>query len=890
MKNKLLALGFAAIIAAGMWLPGVSQAQVATSNNFGITPGMSDTQIIQILVQVVQQLMTQIQAIIAERSQIVSSTPVVPIITTSTQSSITILSPSGGEQYDFATGMTISVAWTMNYNSPSLTVYMYNPNVGNVYVSPATTGSVGKNGWTIPAAVVNAIPSTGGQYKVGVCDNNQSPAGLPGKALCSWSDYFTATGNGSISNTPATPAAPTAVATGQTSVSLSWPAVSGATSYHISRVPPNLDINTVYTNSYADANAGYYGMTCGTTYQYRIEACNSSDGGYTGCSAWGPWTSVTTDVCSVTSTPSTTPVVTGVSGPQSLNVGQTGTWTVNAYDPQGGNLSYSVLWGDSGAGPVYPTTQSIQQTATFTHAYNTGGTTYMPIFTVTNTSGKTAQTSLTVKVGAASTTSLLNLLSPARGETLTAGTTYVIRWSATQDLLARYPYVDIILGGYTSNGCSVFGCGTLPPERLFARIWDGVKSLFGITANAQTSAIGTKLAIATNVSLSSGSYTWSIPSDITNKVGSINGNYQIYFAQSQTNNYVYPYTDNTFRIISTVSTQPSVVVTMPNGGETYTAGGSISIVWKKSGVSIQNDNNTFLYAVDSKGYQTTVASNLADNQTSYTWSTSGVAPGSYKIRLNVVYNGAVLEDYSDGYFTISGVATTTPALSAPTLVSPSNGTTVNSTSPTLQWSSSGVSTAAPTYWSQALQVATDPGFSNLIVNKSAIDGASRQYSLSNLSGGTTYYWRVEVSNINGESPWSSAWSFTTPSAVSTAPATPAAPTVTVTGPTSISVSWQSVAGATSYHISRTPPNLDINTVNSTAFADSGSYNMACGTGYQYQIEACNSYGCSAWSSPSFATTSACAAGYSGSSLNASLLDAMQGTLNSITSALQNLSH
>jgi hypothetical protein len=82
MKNKLLAIGFALVISAGIWLPGLSYAQTA-ANNFGITPGMSDMQIIQILTQVVAQLMEQIQVILAKQAQGgqgsgVSPTPVPP--------------------------------------------------------------------------------------------------------------------------------------------------------------------------------------------------------------------------------------------------------------------------------------------------------------------------------------------------------------------------------------------------------------------------------------------------------------------------------------------------------------------------------------------------------------------------------------------------------------------------------------------------------------------------------------------------------------------------------------------------------------------------------------------------------------------------------------------
>ncbi|MDE1975418.1 MAG: hypothetical protein KGI49_02835, partial [Patescibacteria group bacterium] len=41
------------------------------------------------------------------------------------------------------------------------------------------------------------------------------------------------------------------------------------------------------------------------------------------------------------------PVISGISSPTVLQVGQTGTWSVNASDPQNGTLSYSVDWGDN---------------------------------------------------------------------------------------------------------------------------------------------------------------------------------------------------------------------------------------------------------------------------------------------------------------------------------------------------------------------------------------------------------------------------------------------------------------------------------------------------------------------------------------------------------------
>src|SRR3989344_1242793 len=116
----------------------------------------------------------------------------------------------------------------------------------------------------------------------------------------------------------------------------------------------------------------------------------------------------------------TSPVISGVSGPHALDVNQQGTWTVTAYDRNGGNLSYSVNWGDSSLA-VDSLTGSIAQRSTFTHSYKTAGI-YNPTFTVTSqntincittpcpTNGGSAQTSLSVNVGNTTNPSIITVL------------------------------------------------------------------------------------------------------------------------------------------------------------------------------------------------------------------------------------------------------------------------------------------------------------------------------------------------------------------------------------------------------------------------------------------------------------------------------------------------
>ncbi|MCX8197799.1 MAG: putative Ig domain-containing protein [Candidatus Micrarchaeota archaeon] len=89
------------------------------------------------------------------------------------------------------------------------------------------------------------------------------------------------------------------------------------------------------------------------------------------------------------------PVITAISGPSSLSVGQSGTWIVYAYDPEGGQLRYYVRWGDENmsASIVYREREG----ELFTHAYYVPGT-YYPTFRVFDNQNASASASISVVV------------------------------------------------------------------------------------------------------------------------------------------------------------------------------------------------------------------------------------------------------------------------------------------------------------------------------------------------------------------------------------------------------------------------------------------------------------------------------------------------------------
>ncbi len=105
----------------------------------------------------------------------------------------------------------------------------------------------------------------------------------------------------------------------------------------------------------------------------------------------------------VTGTTNGQPIsITGLSAPATLALGQNGTWTVQvSASSQTQNLHYSVVWGDESTvynnGVAASSVNTVQTSATFTHAYSRSGT-YTPVFTVTNDNGQSVSTSNTITV------------------------------------------------------------------------------------------------------------------------------------------------------------------------------------------------------------------------------------------------------------------------------------------------------------------------------------------------------------------------------------------------------------------------------------------------------------------------------------------------------------
>lgn len=139
--------------------------------------------------------------------------------------------------------------------------------------------------------------------------------------------------------------------------------------------------------------------------------------------------------------------------------------------------------------------------------------------------------------------------------------------------------------------------------------------------------------------------------------------------------------------------------------------------------------------------------------------------------------------FSGSVFT-SFLTPTPPA--APTFPTPS-ATAITSTSFQITWNAA---TGASSY---QLDVSTDPNFNSFVVNNLAINGTTSQ--VSNLTGGTTYYYRVRAVNSSAIVSANSV-----SNQALTAPVTPSGFTVGTVTATSVTLNWVAAPTATQYEL------------------------------------------------------------------------------------------
>jgi subtilisin family serine protease len=159
-----------------------------------------------------------------------------------------------------------------------------------------------------------------------------------------------------------------------------------------------------------------------------------------------------------------------------------------------------------------------------------------------------------------------------------------------------------------------------------------------------------------NLVASPGSYAWTVGTLSNGTTVSPGSGYTIRVKQQ--GGGVQDFSDAPFTISDTT---PSLILTSPNGGETWELGSTQNITWNATGISGQ----VWLSLFKDGANVGAIKGNLEASEGTYPWTVgtlsngTTVSPGSgYTIR--VKQQGGGLQDFSDSSFTISGLEVTSP--------------------------------------------------------------------------------------------------------------------------------------------------------------------------------------------------------------------------------------
>lgn len=375
------------------------------------------------------------------------------------------------------------------------------------------------------------------------------------------------------------------------------------------------------------------------------------------------------------------PTISGVSGPTTLNINQTGNWEIKASDPEQGNLSYQVFWGDEAVGASAQLSRPLayyNQTATFTHSYSKSGI-YYPTFTVTDNQSLSAKTSISVKVGETSITQPVLSISPTN---ITVGNTYTFSGS----VINAAPNTDVKLYLQRPNGTmkyeNYYVGRTDSNGVLKVTITQNVSNAYCCAYSAWVEIAGQKSnPVNINITPVVSSFT-PVVSSFTPTVTDIKQQISAILAQLVTmspGSLEYKTLQAQLAALQAqlTATQPSIIVLSPNGGEVWQVGLAQTIKW--AGGSGTTD--IYLYrdipnaSCGFCNYAIVITSGISTTQGQYVWTIPNfLTPGStFYIRLS----GGSTADNSDASFSI---VSATASVSSMTCVDINNATYTGSIS------------------------------------------------------------------------------------------------------------------------------------------------------------------------------------------------------------------
>ena len=348
-------------------------------------------------------------------------------------------------------------------------------------------------------------------------------------------------------------------------------------------------------------------------------------------------------------------VIDGVSGPQTLTVRETGTWTVKAHG-SGGNLFYRVVWGDENTTGYTGSTSvnaPFQQSTTFTHSYASAGT-YTPTFYVQNNIGEGAKTSISVRVGATASPIISAILPPgcAIGAQYSSQTGEICtdaRLGDVIDIVGKNFYRDMLVISCVPSQC-INDFRYITPTFI-----SSTRLQFKIPAEAKSGLHQIRVGVADSGGAS----------------------------ESQMSNWV-----NLNFVNPGTTTQPSITVLTPNGGEMWAQGTTQIIKWSASCYLkyfelfdvklIKNDEDVIQNVrLSVPGNPHACLSNEGNLTHEFQWTIPSSIPlgNNYKIKV-FGYNQAaagVYADFSNAAFTITSPTPQSQTFSISGKILQSNG-------------------------------------------------------------------------------------------------------------------------------------------------------------------------------------------------------------------------
>lgn len=217
------------------------------------------------------------------------------------------------------------------------------------------------------------------------------------------------------------------------------------------------------------------------------------------------------------------------------------------------------------------------------------------------------------------------------------------------------------------------------------------------------------------------------------------------------------------------------------------------------------------------------------NATSVSISSGLSAATTYYVRVRATASGS--------YSSFSSTLTVTTASPTPSAPSPYSASSITTTSFSANWSTAGYATK---YY---LDVSSD-GFGTVMGSYDNLDvGNVTTYSVTGLSAGGTYSYRVRASNATGTSSSSSTES------VTIKPATPSTTSASGNSTTSFVANWTSATGATGYWLEVSETNFGTVVAHYDDVAGTSQLvtGLTANTTYYYRVKASNSSGESSYS-------------------------------------------